>query len=80
MSDKVFPKAIMMKSFCAKIALNFHRTEEPIFWQVYEYYSTLNRKNEVIASVEKIDYKITNNLVVNDHIDLDEEHFLQLDD
>ena len=33
-----------------------------------------------MANVEEIYCEPTENLVVNDHMDLDEEHFLKLDD
>ena len=45
MLDEEFLKTITMKGIPAKIALNFHRTEERNFGLDNAYYPTLNRKN-----------------------------------
>ena len=75
MSDEEFPKVIMMHVLRAKIALNFHRTEETNFGLDSEYSPTLNRKNKAMAGMEETYCEHTTNLVVNDHIDLGEERF-----
>ena len=58
-----------------KIALDFHHTKETNFSLDNEYSHTLNRKNEAMAGVEDIYCEPVENLNVNDHIDLGEEHF-----
>ena len=75
MLDEEFSKAIMMHILRAKIALDFHCTEEKIFGLDNEYFPTLNRKNEAMAGVEEIDCEPTNSLVLYDHMDLVETHF-----
>ena len=80
MSDEEFPKTIMMKIFRAKIALDFHCTEETNFGLDNEYSPPLNCKNGFMANVEEIYCEPAEHLVVNDHMDLDKEHFLKLDD
>ena len=45
-----------------------------------DYSPTLNRKNEDMAGVEEIYYEPSDNLVVTDHMNLGQEHFLKLDD
>ena len=80
MSDEKFPKANMMKILRARIALKFQSTEETNFGLDNVYSSTLNRKNEAMAGVEEIYCEPVENLNVNDHMDLGEEHFLKLDD
>ena len=64
-----------MQIFRVKIVLDFHRTEETTFGLGNEYSHTLNRKNEAMARVEDIYCEPVENLNVNDHIDLGEEHF-----
>ena len=80
LSDDEFPKAIMMHILRAKIELEFHQTEESNFGLKHAYSPTLNRKNEAMAGVDKIDCEPTDNLAVNDHMDLGEEYFLKLID
>ena len=48
MWDKEFPKPIMMHILRAKIALDFHHTEERNFGLEHECSPTINRKNETI--------------------------------
>ena len=79
MLDDEFPNTIMMQILRTKIDLHFHRTEETDFCLVHEYLSTLNRKNEAMGGTDKIDCEPTDNVVVNDHMRLGEEHILQLD-
>ena len=74
-SDEEFPKGIMIKILRAKITLDFHRTEETNFGLDNEYSPTLNRKNEDMAGVEEMYCEPAGILVVNDHMDLGEEHF-----
>ena len=78
MSDDEFPKAIMMHILRAKIALDFHQTEERNFGLEHEYSPTLNRKNEAMAGVDEIDCEPTDNLAVNDHMYLGETRFFKL--
>ena len=80
MSDDEFPKAIMMHILRAKIALDFHQTEERNFGLEHEYSPTLNRTNEAMAGVDEIDCEPTDNLAENDHMDLGEDDFLKLSD
>ena len=75
MSDEACPKAIIKKILRAKIALEFHRTEERNIGLDNEYYPTLNRKNEATPGVEKICCEPSDNLVVNDRVDLGEDFF-----
>ena len=75
MLDEAFPKAIMMKIIRTKIALNFHSTEETNFGLDNGYSPTFNRN---VAGVEEIYCEPPDNLVVNDHMDLGEEHFFQV--
>ena len=53
-----------MQIFRVKIALDFHRTEETNFGLIHKYTPTLNRKNEGITGIEKIDCEPTGDLVV----------------
>ena len=69
----------MMQILCTKIVLDFHRREERNVGLEHEYSPTLNRKNEAMAGVEEIVCEPTDNLVVNDNIDLGKEHFFKLD-
>ena len=50
-----------------------------MFGLVDEYVPTLNRNNDDMAGVEEIVCEPTDNLVVNDNIDLGKEHFFKLD-
>ena len=75
MSDEEFPKANMMKILRARIDLKFQSTEETNFGLDNVYSSTLNRKNKTMAGVEEICCEPVENLNVNDHMDLGEEHF-----
>ena len=68
-----------MKILRAKIALNFHRTEETNFGLDNEYSPTLNHKNEAMAGVEKIYFEPVERLNMNDHTGLGKEHFLKLE-
>ena len=74
-SDEEFPKAIMMHNLRAKIVLNFHRTEEINVGLEQKCSLTLNRKNEATVDVEELYYEPSNNLVVNDHMNLGEDCF-----
>ena len=65
----------MMKILRAKIILKFHHTEEKNVGLDIKHSPTLNRKNEAITGVEEIYCEPVDNIVVNDHIDLGEEHF-----
>ena len=47
MWDKEFPKPIMMNILRAKIALDFHHTEERNFGLEHEHSPTINRKNKI---------------------------------
>ena len=53
-----------MQIFRVKIALDFHRTEETNFGLIHKYTPTLNRKNEGITGIEKIEREPTGDLVV----------------
>ena len=79
MSDDEFPKAIMMHILRAKIALDFHQTEERNFGLEHEYSPTLNCTNSAMAGVNEIDCDPTDNLAVNDHMDLGEDYLFKVE-
>ena len=70
----------MMHILRVKISLDFQLTEERNFGIEYEDCPTLNRKNEAIAGVDEIDCEPTDNLAVNNYMDLGEEYFIKLSD
>ena len=80
MWDKEFPKAIMMHFLRAKFALDLQQTEERNVGLEHEYSPTLNSKHKAMAGVDEIDCEPTDNLAMNNHMDLGEEHFLKLSD
>ena len=62
----------MMRILHAKIVFDFQQTEERIFRLAYEYFPTLNYKNEAMVDVDEIDCELTDNLAQNCHMDLGE--------
>ena len=70
----------MMHFLRAKFALDLQQTEERNVGLEHEYSPTLNSKHKAMAGVDEIDCEPTDNLAMNNHMDLGEEHFLKLSD
>ena len=66
----------MMKALRVKIIRDFFVCTEDInFGLVHEYYATLSCNNNTMAGVEEIVYESTDDLSINEHMDLGEEYF-----